>query len=152
MLYFSYGSFLDIDTLHKHCSGATALGPAALPNFEVQFNYPSTVYQAGVTGAEFAPGKVAYGVLYEVSPAELEYLDIIESVPEGDYYRQTVMVVRPDGELVLAETYRTSRPSGPYVSSRVYVGKMLKGAIEQGLPDHYVAELRRLYDSLPEKK
>jgi len=71
MLYFSYGSFLDFDTLRRHCPGARFVARAVLPNFEVQFNYMSKTYNAGVTGVEFAPGKVARGVVYDVPEDEM---------------------------------------------------------------------------------
>jgi len=150
MLYFSYGSFLNIETLRKHCPGARFEAKATLPNYEVQFNFLSKTYGGGVTGVEPSPGKVARGVVYKVPPEELEYLDSIEGVPQGIYYRQTILVVDEKGELVEVETYRTTDPKGPFRSTRRYVGLMLKGAKEHGLDLGYVRELQELHDSLEE--
>jgi len=150
MLYFSYGSFLDSETLRRNCPGARFVTKANLPNYEVRFNFLSKTYGGGVTGVEPAPGKVARGVVYDVSPEELERLDSIEGVPQGIYYRQTILVVDEKGELVEVETYRTTDPKGPFRSTRRYVGLMLKGAKEHGLDPGYVRELQELHDSLEE--
>ncbi|MFW5715066.1 MAG: gamma-glutamylcyclotransferase [bacterium] len=151
MLYFTYGSFLNMENLIKHCPSATFFSRAILPNFEVRFNYMSEDYQTGVTGAEFAPGKLAYGVLYDIPREEIENkLDVVESVPEGYYYRQTVMVVKENGEPVQAECYHTTEPKGPFKSNRTYVRHMLKGAKEHGLNSDYINELEGLYNSLDE--
>jgi len=150
MLYFSYGSFLDSETLRRHCPGAGYVTKATLPNFEVRFNFLSKTYGGGVTGVEPAQGKVARGVVYEVSSEELEHLDSIEGVPQGIYYRETVLVVDERGELVEVETYRTTDPRGPFRSTLRYVGLMLKGAKEHGLDPGYVRELQELHDSLEE--
>ena len=151
MLYFTYGSFLNKDNLTKHCPSAEFVARAILPNFEVRFNYMSEDYQTGVTGAEFAPGKLAYGVLYEIPHEEIEKkLDVVESVPEGYYYRQTVMVVNDNGELVQAECYHTTEPKGPYKSNRTYENHMLKGAKDHNLNPAYIRELEDLYNSLDE--
>ena len=151
MLYFTYGSFLNMENIKKHCPNAEFVSTAILPNFEVRFNYMSEDYQTGVTGAEFAPGKLAYGVLYDIPHTEIEEkLDIVESVPEGYYYRQTVMVVKNNGDLVHAQCYHTAEPKGPFKSNRTYVSHMLKGAKEHGLNQDYVRELEELYNSLDE--
>jgi gamma-glutamylcyclotransferase (GGCT)/AIG2-like uncharacterized protein YtfP len=141
MLYFSYGSFLDSETLRRHCPGATFVDRAVLPNFEVQFNFMSRTYGGGVTGVEPSPGRLARGVLYEVPEEEMAHLDIVEAVSEGLYYRQTVLVVDESGRIREAETYRTTRPRGPFKPTRRYLGLMVKGAREHGLDPDYIREL-----------
>ena len=96
MLYFSYGSFLDSGTLKKYAPNAKYVKRAVLHDFEVQFNFLSKTYDGGVTGVEPAAGKKALGVVYDVPPGEIEKLDIVEGVPAGIYYRQTVTVVGED--------------------------------------------------------
>ena len=148
MLYFSYGSFLDSETLRKHCPSAKFVTRAVLLNFEVQFNFMSKTYGGGVTGVEPVPDKVARGVVYDVSPGEMEYLDTIEGVPDGIYYRQRVLVLEEGGKLLEAETYRTTDPKGPYAPTRRYLGLMNKGAKEHGLDPDYIEELEELYATL----
>lgn len=148
MLYFSYGSFLDSETLKKHCPSAKFVSRAILPNFEAQFNYMSKTYNAGVTGVEFAPGRIARGVVYEIPLKEMERLDVVEAVPQGFYYRQTVVVIDEKGKLLRAETYRTTNPGGPFKSSRRYVGLMLKGAREHEMDSEYIKSLEELLSTL----
>ena len=148
MLYFSYGSFLDFETLKKHAPNAKYMKRAVLLDFEVQFNFLSKTYDGGVTGVEPAVGKKALGVLYNVPPDEIEKLDIIEGVPSGIYYRETVTVVDEDGNEHRAETYRTTDPMGPFTPTRRYLGLMIKGAKEHGLDPDYIKELETLYATL----
>ncbi len=143
MLYFSYGSFLDFETLRGHCPGARFVARALLPNWEVQFNFMSRTYGGGVTGIEPAVGRVVRGVVYDVSPEEMMRLDEVEGVPEGLYYRQTLLVVDEEGKLLRAATYRTTNPRGPFMPTRRYLGLMVKGAREHGLDPQYIEELER---------
>lgn len=148
MLYFSYGSFLDSETLKRHAPHARFISKAILPYFEVQFNFFSKTYDGGVTGVEPAPGKQALGIIYEVPHDEMEKLDIIEGVPTGIYYRQTVTVVDEGGNEHQAETYRTTDPKGPFTPTRRYLSLMIKGAKENGLDPDYINELEDLYATL----
>jgi len=150
MLYFSYGSFMDSETLRRHAPSARFVTRAALPNYEIQFNFLSKTYSGGVTGVEPAPGKVARGVVYDVSQEDLQHLDTIEGVPQGIYYRQRIMVVDEGGNLLEAETYRTTEPKGPFKTTRRYLGLMLKGAKEHGLDPRYVRELEEECSALDE--
>jgi gamma-glutamylcyclotransferase (GGCT)/AIG2-like uncharacterized protein YtfP len=141
MLYFSYGSFLDSETLKRHCPKAIYKGMAMLPNWEVQFNFLSRTYNGGVTGIEPAVAKLVRGVLYEVNNEELQHLDSIEGVPEGIYYRQTIYVVNELGKAAKAATYRTTNPKGPFKPTKRYLSLMVNGAKEHGLDTDYVKEL-----------
>jgi gamma-glutamylcyclotransferase (GGCT)/AIG2-like uncharacterized protein YtfP len=141
MLYFSYGSFLDSETLKRHCPKAVYKGKAILPNWEVQFNFMSRTYKGGVTGIEPAAAKLVRGVLYDVDDGELLHLDSVEGVPEGIYFRQTIYVVDEAGRAVKAATYRTTNPKGPFKPTRQYIGLMIKGAKEHSLDSDYVKEL-----------
>ncbi|GAP39218.1 gamma-glutamylcyclotransferase family protein [Flexilinea flocculi] len=150
MLYFSYGSFMSMDVLKQHCPSAKKISTAVLPNFEVVFNYYSKNYKGGCTGAEFVPGKIAYGVLYDISEEEMLHLDQVEGVYSAKYFRQEVVIITEEGRLEKAFIYRTTNPSGPHETTRAYLGKLLVGAKENHLPDEYVEKLQRHFDSLPE--
>ncbi len=150
MLYFSYGSFMDSETLRRHAPSARFVARAVLPNYEVQFNYLSKTYSGGVTGIEPTPGKVARGVVYEMSREDLNNLDTVEGVPQGIYYRQKILVVDETGKVLEAETYRTTDPKGPFKTTRRYLGLMLEGAKEHGLDPGYVRELEEQYAALDE--
>ena len=102
MLYFTYGSFMDIDNLRKHAPSAEFVCRALIPNWEVQFNYYSRNYEGGCTGIEPALNKLVRGAVYEVPPDEMEHLDTVEGVPQGTYHRHPIMVVSEAGEPMLA--------------------------------------------------
>ncbi len=121
---------------------------AVLHDFEVQFNFLSKTYNGGVTGVEPSAGKKALGVLYNVPPDEIEQLDIVEGIPAGIYYRETVTVIDEDGKEYNAETYRTTEPKGPFTPTTHYLGLMIKGAKEHGLDPDYIKELETLYATL----
>ena len=150
MLYFSYGSFMDSETLRRHAPSARFVTRASLPNYEVQFNFLSKTYSGGVTGVEPAPGSVARGVVYDVSQEDLRHLDTIGGVPQGVYYRQRVLVVDEEGILLEVETYRTTEPKGPFKTTRRYLELMLKGAREHALDSEYIRELKETYTALDE--
>ena len=81
------------------------------------------------------------GVIYDVPPEEMEHLDVIEAVPEGFYYRQRILVVGDEGNLLEVETYRTTHPQGLFKPSKRYLDLMVKGAKEHDLDPEYVKEL-----------
>lgn len=144
MLYFSYGSFLDFETLKKHCPNARIVGRAVLPNWELQFNFLSKTYDGGVTGIEPAIGRIVRGIIYDVPDEEMVKLDGVEGVPEGIYFRQTIIVVDEQGRPVKATAYRTTNPRGPYKPRRKYLDLMIKGARKHGLNEEYINELERI--------
>lgn len=144
MLYFSYGSFLDFETLKKHCSNAHFVSRAILPNWEIQFNFLSKTYDGGVTGIEPAIGRIVRGVIYDVPDEEMITLDKVEGVPEGIYFRQTIIVIDEQGNPIKAATYRTTNPKGPYKPRRKYLSFMIKGAKEHGLNEEYIKELEKI--------
>lgn len=129
---------MDFKTLQKHCPNAKYVSKAVLPNFQVQFNFLSKTYGGGVTGVESAPGKLAKGVIYDLPLDEMEHLDKIEAVPEGLYYRQKVLAVDEEGDLLEVYTYRTTNPKGPYKPTKKYMELMIKGAKEHGLDPEYI--------------
>ena len=138
MLYFTYGSFMDINNLKKHTPSAKFVCKAMIPNWEVQFNYYSKNYQGGVTGIEPALNKIVRGAVYEIPPDEIEYLDTIEGVPNGTYYRHPIMVISEEGKPMLAHVYRTTNPRGPFKPTKKYLKYILDGARALGLPEEYI--------------
>ena len=141
MLYFSYGSFLDFETLKKHCPNAKYVSRAVLPNWEVQFNFMSKTYKGGVTGIEPAIAKLVRGVVYDIPDLETLHLDEVEGVPEGIYYRQTILVIGENGQCLKVVTYRTTNPGGPYKPTRKYLSLMVKGAKEHKLDPEYTKQI-----------
>lgn len=88
-------------------------------------------------------GAEVWGVLYEVSAEDLDHIELTEGVRIGNYDRVEVTAwpsadETPLGAFSLTSTRRdeTLRPSDRYMQL------LVSGAIEHGLPEHYVEYLR----------
>lgn len=146
MYHFGYGSNLNIEFLHEFVPSATYLTKAYLPNYEVQFRFWSKKRQGGISTIIEKPGCLVHGVIYECNEDEMKNLDILESVPQGLYRRETFKLLEESGEWINADLYRVSRPSGPFSPARGYVDLMLSGAISHGLDPEYVKKIEKIYN------
>lgn len=142
MLYFTYGSFMDINILKKHTPNAKFVTKALIPNWELQFNYFNHKYNGGVSGIEPAINKIVMGAVYEIPPDEMEYLDTLLGIPEGTHFRQPIMVVSDKGIPMIAHTYRTTNPRGPFKPTKQYLKYILDGAKALGFPDEYINSIK----------
>jgi gamma-glutamylcyclotransferase len=148
MRHFAYGSNMSTEFVREHCPSARFIMRAQLPNFTVQFRYYSETYGGGISSIVESPGEMVNGVIYEIDEDELLALDILESVPQGLYRRDTFQVLGEDGTWHLADLYRVANPSGPYTPSKKYVSYMVTGAKEHQIDPEYTAKLEALYQSL----
>jgi len=151
VLYFAYGSNLDPDQMRDRCPGHGVVGLAVLHDHRLGFPLYSTQWGSGVAGLVRAHGERVWGVLYEVSEADLASLDEHEGWrgPQNQhnlYEREvvTVELIRPDDgsvpRRVRATTYypRVANPSPP---SRQYLDLVLRGARHHRLPEEYLDRL-----------
>lgn len=148
MYYFAYGSNLSTAFIRDYTPGARFVMKADLPNYKVEFRHYSENLGGGISSIVEAPGSLVKGVIYDVPESELEQLDILESVPEGIYRRDTYVVLGENGQWQRADLYRVSTPTGPYTPSRRYVEFMIEGAREHGLDAEYVEQLIAVRESL----
>jgi gamma-glutamylcyclotransferase (GGCT)/AIG2-like uncharacterized protein YtfP len=148
MKYFAYGSNMSMDYMRQSCPSARFLMLAQLPNFHIEFRRYSEKYQGGISSIIQAPGEMVKGVLYDVDEKEFAALDILESVPQNIYRRETFFVFGKDGEWHHAELYRVTDPAGPYTPAAKYVDRMITGAKEHGVDPEYTANLVALRQSL----
>ena len=148
MYYYAYGSNLSTRYVRDCCPSAVFVMKANLPNFQVQFRHYSENRQGGISSIIEAPGELVEGVIYEVPEQEIIDLDILESVPEGLYRRDTFLVLGEDGGWHRADLYRVCAPAGPYAPSKGSVEEMIEGAREHGLTSEYTERLVALRRSL----
>ena len=154
MLYFAYGSNLDLEQMSARVPGVVVVGLASLPDHRLTFPLYSEGWGGGTAGVTHAHGATVWGVLYEVSEAGLAALDTYEGWKgPGDhhnlYEREVVAVelTRPDDgsvpRRVRAHTYlaRTLNPSLP---ARRYLDTILKGARHHRLPAEYIEGLETI--------
>ncbi len=148
MNYFAYGSNMLTTYIHEYCPSAKFIMRARLPNYEIQFRRFSTDLQGGISSIIEMPGEMVHGVLFDIDPAELDALDILEDVPKGLYKRETFFVLGDDGAWHHGDLYRIVNPSGPYAPAKQYIEWMISGAREHGIDEDYVAKLVALHETL----
>jgi hypothetical protein len=110
MYHFSYGSNLSLEFLREHCPNAKFMMKAYLPNFEVQFRFWSKRRNGGISSIIQKPRELVHGVIYEISKEETDAHDVLESVPDGLYKRETFKVIGEDRRWYDAEVYYVSKP------------------------------------------
>lgn len=141
--YFAYGSNMQRATFESRrgMKPREARG-GRLAGYRLVFDLPVGPGERGV--ANLAPDDTAhtYGVLYRITPGELEVLDRTEGVDRGYYRRDEVGVERLDAEeTVIAWTYVSGHGTVGRKPSLRYMGLLLEGAREHGLPAEYVRVL-----------
>jgi hypothetical protein len=91
-----------------------------------------------------APGAEVFGVLFEITEADLAHLDLTEGVLIGNYQR----IVVPASPLahgpaaVTAFTLTSDRRDPMLRPSERYMGCLIAGAEEHGLPAAWIERLR----------
>lgn len=95
MLYFAYGSNLNLRRMRRHAARAKPIGVARLSGYKLVFR----------RFIDIAPEKtgVVWGALYEITPACERTLDAYEDCPA--LYRKITVQVEIDGEMKEAMAY-----------------------------------------------
>jgi cation transport regulator ChaC len=143
--YFAYGSNLSVRRMESRTRETHPWRLAYLEGYRLAFNQRDA---DGPIHANIVPQSdgVVWGVLYGCSRSALELLDEYEGVAEGQYERQPVTVVTPDGTRVAAMAYiagagfvsAEGRPAAEYLA------QVVDGARGHGLPDWYVRRIEEL--------
>ena len=143
--YFAYGSNLhDAIFRGRRAMQARAAHPAWLDGFALRFNLPVGPGERGVANIEPLSGARVWGAVYLLTAADCVRLDRSEGVHFGTYRRIDVEVRREDGSSRTAFTYCSSRTRADRKPSARYLGLMVEGARQRGLPDEYVRWLEQL--------
>ena len=153
MLYFAYASNLDPEIMRELCPDHRVVGLAALPDHRLGFPRYSPEWEGGLASPQLAHGETVWGVVYDVSDADLRALD------EKDGFRgpgnqhnvcdretATVDLTRPDDDSIprrLRPWIYLPRPSNATPPSRRYLDAILRGARHHRLPEEYQARLAR---------
>jgi len=81
-LYFAYGSNLDVQQMQHRCAEAVRLvAPGCLRGYTLAFNAYASSCGGGVADVVIAPQQEVWGLVYDVSLAGLEHLDVYEGYP-----------------------------------------------------------------------
>src|SRR3712207_783358 len=126
MLYFAYCTLLDRDEMRRFCPNAQPRGVGRITGWRVGF----AAYAEGRGGCQLLPEPEhdIWGLLYELSDAEMAGLDTISGVDAGFYARIDVEVIGENGSTIPAITYVIPNPTGPFQPSDAYVRPILAGS------------------------
>lgn len=143
--YFGYGSNMDARTFvgRRRMRPRDALA-GRLCDWTLTFDLPVGPGERGVANVRQREGAHVWGVLYRITGREAGRLDRSEGVHRGAYTRVEVPVISRDGETRHAFTYHSRRGDPTRKPSRRYMGLLLAGARDHGLPADYVESLRAL--------
>lgn len=145
MLYFAYGSNLNIGWITERCPGIKPLGRARLDDYALGFRYPSTSWPGG-GACDILPqqGKAVWGAVYKITPEHLETLDRCEDLQDGGYRRIDVEV-DCEGKQLQAISYevidKLPRDMKPMPG---YLQLLITGAAQHQLPPEYQRHLQVL--------
>jgi cation transport regulator ChaC len=141
-LYFAYASNMEPRRFQRLCPRGTLVGPARLRGRRLAFSRYSRQRRGGSADIVLDAEAEVWGVLYEVSDADLDTLDRSENVPAA-YRRETVVVEDAEGRERQAVTYVANR-TGDFLPHPDYLQLIVQGAEARGLPPHYIAALREI--------
>ena len=150
--YFAYGSNMDTATLRdrRGIEWSRAV-PAVVRGWRLAIDKPSLLGTGDAMATIVADAdSVVWGVLYDISTADYEHLEFTEGVLI-DHYRRTPLPVEPaaawDGAErgVVAAVTLASDSRDPAIRPTLrYIGLLLAGAAEHGLPQAWIDELRTI--------
>jgi cation transport regulator ChaC len=134
-LYFAYGSNMDSSQMAARCPTATRHATAELEGWRFLIN------SRGVASIEPAPGHRVRGVLWNLEGADELSLDRCEGVASGIYFKEQVQTRLDGGGEAQALVYvaadnELGEPRAGYLE------RIVRGAIEAGLPEDYASGLR----------
>jgi len=132
ILYFAYGSNLNIPQMKGRCPDAVGVSAAVLNGWRLK--------ERTYADVEPAPGECVHGALYEISADDLSSLDFYEGYPEF-YDRVEVSVVDSKGAsrsawvYTMTAQYKDRRSDRPY--SDQYRAVCSEGAEAWGIPNAF---------------
>ena len=145
--YFAYGSNMQSATLRGRRGVAYTRALAArVPGWRLVLDKPPLV-SVGHGFANIVPDPAAevLGVLFELSVADLEHVELTEGVRIGNYDPVDVDAW-PFAAVatVRARSLSSARRDPALRPSRRYMSLLVDGAVEHGLPAEYVDTLRAM--------
>ena|SRR6266446_8779229 len=153
--YFAYGSNMDEFQMRERCPSAKFRFVAKLRNQELCFPRRSSGRHGGVSSVEPSGRRVVWGVVYELTGADLKKLNSYEGYdskrnPEENSYNPIEMEVeKVNGKKHRCVVYIATRQEhGNFLPSReCYLNYIVRGAEQhqsQGIPKSYVRKLRKI--------
>lgn len=131
MLYFAYGSNLNIEQMKYRCSRAIALGNFYLRNNKLVFR--------GVADCVYSPGNVCPGGIWSITSECEKELDRYEGYkmdqPNGGLYcKEIVEICNDDGEVSAELMVYRMNSKGVFPPSQTYFDSIVEGYRNFRLP------------------
>lgn len=145
-LYFIYGVHLQPEQLARCCQAPQALAVARLADFRLGFCGYSMRWDGGEEALLAEAGASTWGVVYALSAADAERLDLDQAVRldgTGSYFHYPAEVVDRQGSIHSVLLYMRNNLAEKRAPSTEYLARIAAGGRAMGLPDDYVAELAR---------
>lgn len=143
MYYFAYGSNMSSEIFVER-RGIQPLEQynALLQDYRLVFDHKGIQYlEPCFASLEKQINAQVYGILYRITPNDVERLHN----SEGNEYRYTKLKVSStETGKITCFTYITRHPCRGRKPSRRYMSKLIAGALEHGLPEVYIKELRKV--------
>ena len=139
MYYFAYGSNMNWRQMQKRCPSARFVCIARLTDHQFGITRHSRLRNCGTANVFPAPGSAVWGIMYEISDAELDILDSFE-----DGYRRAFLPIHPgeNGAAPLnALVYIAAIEDNVPLPNAEYRRLMVEGARHWKLPPSYIALL-----------
>ena len=132
LLYFAYGSNMDLNQMAFRCPDAEVLETVRLEGYRLAFR--SNGGNRGVATILPDPDSHVDGVLWEISPEDERNLNFYEGFPRL-YGKRTLTVVNRLGKEVEAMAYVMNAPykDRPAVPSASYLRGILRGCQQNGI-------------------
>jgi len=150
--YFGYGSNMCRATfVERRRIEPRQAHAALLVGYRLCFDIPVGPGERAVANLSADPLGRVWGVAYQISTEQFEHLDRTEGVPNGIYKRVPVEVVTASDQCMTAFTYQSPISVAGRKPSARYMGLLLAGARENGLPPSYLEYLESIELGLDER-
>ncbi|WKN21780.1 gamma-glutamylcyclotransferase family protein [Azotobacter vinelandii] len=147
LLYFAYGVDMNPEHIAARCDEPQVFMMAHLPDHALAFFGYADRWDGGLESIVESPGDRLYGVIYEVTYNDADYLDACQGARldgTGPYFQFPVEVIGEDGRSHSVFTYKKSSLGETTQPSSGYLDYIVAGATAQGLPEAYIERLKRI--------
>lgn len=144
VIYFAYGTLLELDEIHKYCPTAESLGVFRLKDYRLGFAACGPDPGTGGCTLTKDSDNTMYGLLYKMPLNERQILDKASGYDTGLWSKLDITVLDNNDNPVPANTSVIPNPSGAHAPPESYTRPILSGAKSIPLPADYIAQLEAI--------
>ncbi|MBI5406703.1 MAG: gamma-glutamylcyclotransferase [Nitrospirae bacterium] len=154
MLYFAYGSNLDLNQMIERCPSARFVCKAKFNDHRLEFTRKSKNRGCGVADVIPTKGHDVWGVVYQIDERDIGQLDKSEGFRPGrqleeNAYLRTEYHVFAEGDMekpLLVTIYIANKQENPPLPNSEYKSLIVEGAKYWHLPENYIKQLEQIKD------